>query len=357
MIVHPLPPRLPCTRFRSMGRRILSIVLCVVSTLLMISAVHGGETRDAIQQVQLRMVKLYGAGGLKNLASYGTGFLVSPDGHIVTVWSHLLDADTVAVVLHDGRRFFGRVIGTDSRKDLAVLKIDVADLPYFDLNQATSTGPGSLVLAFSNMFKVAVGDEPVTVTHGVVSARTDLSARRGRYQAPYSGPVYILDAVTNNPGAEGGVLTTYDGKLLAMLGRQVRSDENNVWINYAMPISELRTSIEDIIAGRLHRTDPLMANTKVAGQGFKGLDFGLVLVPDVVFRTPAYIETVVEDSQAAKAGLKADDLIVFANGELVPSIRNFETVLRNLAPGDDLQLVVRRESELVSVTFRVPRQK
>ncbi|WP_437227618.1 S1C family serine protease [Planctomicrobium sp. SH661] len=332
------------------------IAVCLI-WLAASQSVRADELHDAINQVQSRMVKLYGAGGLKNLASYGTGFVVSPDGHIVTVWSHLLDADTVAVVLHDGRRFFGKVIGTDSKKDLAVLKIDATNLNYFDLNQSASTGPGSLVLAFSNMFKVAVGDEPVTVTHGIVSAKTNLSARRGRYQAPYSGPVYILDAVTNNPGAEGGVLTTYDGKLLAMLGRQVRSDENNVWLNYAMPISELRSSIDDIISGRLHRTDPLLAETKSTSAGFKGLDFGLVLVPDVVFRTPAYVETVVEGSQAAQLGLKPDDLVVFANGELVPSIRHFEGVLRNLSPGDDLELVVRRESELISVTFRVPRQK
>ncbi|WP_437187525.1 S1C family serine protease [Planctomicrobium sp. SH668] len=334
------------------------LIACLLFQFLSIDRTgfaQANSSAEAIDYVQTRMVKLYGAGGLKNLASYGSGFVVSPDGHIVTVWSHLLDSDTVAVVLADGRRFFGRVIGTDSKKDLAVIKIDANQLSYFDLNQATSVGPGALVLAFSNMFKVAVGDEPVTVTHGVVSARTELNARRGRYQAPYSGPVYITDAVTNNPGAEGGVLTTYDGKLLAMLGRQVKSDANNVWINYAVPISELRPTIEDIVAGRLHRTDPLTADTSGDRVGFNGIDFGIVLVPDVVFRTPAYIETVVDGSQAAESGLKPDDLIVFANGELVPSIRSLEQVLKSLAPGDDLELIVRRNEELISVTFQVPR--
>jgi serine protease Do len=331
--------------------------LALMSFLVMaVQRVPAEEIQQVIESVQQRMVKLYGAGGLKNLAGYGTGFLVSPDGHIVTTWSHLLDADSVAVVLADGRRFFGRIIGTDSKKDLAVLKIEAADLPYFDLNQAASAGPGTLVLAFSNMFKVAVGDEPVSVLHGMISARTDLSARRGRYQIPYSGPVYVLDAVTNNPGAAGGVLTTCDGKLLALLGREVRSDESNTWLNYAVPISELRQSVEDIIAGKFVRNDPLTAASASRGPGFKPIEFGLVLVPDVVYRTPAYIETVVEKSDAAKKGLKPDDLIIFANGELVPSIRSFETVLNNLASGDDLQLVVRRGTELVSVTFRVPRK-
>lgn len=315
-----------------------------------------GTVHETIDGVQRKVVKLYGAGGLRNLAGYGTGFLVSPEGHIVTVWSHLLDSDVVTVVLHDGRRFFGRVIGTDSRKDVAVLKIDAAELPHFDLAQSVSVGPGAAVLAFSNMFKVATGDEPVTVVHGVVAARTDLSARRGRYQAPYTGPVYVLDAVTNNSGAAGGVLTTIDGKLLAMLGRELKNEDSNTWLNYAMPISELRLSIDDIIAGRFTRTDPLTADNNERG-GFSPLDFGLILVPDVVFRTPAYIDRVLEDSQAARLGLEPDDLIVFANGELIHSIRSLNSVMSRLVPGDDLQLVVRRGTNLVTVSFRVPRER
>lgn len=341
-------------RFRSAAQMIGLLAVLVGHPA---APIRAADIQAAIESVQPRMVKLYGAGGLKNLAGYGTGFLVSSEGHIATVWSHLLDAETVAVVLSDGRRFFGRVIGTDSRKDLAVLKIDATGLPFFDLQHTASAGPGALVLAFDNMFKVAVGDEPVTVMHGVISARTDLAARRGRYQVPYSGPVYILDAVTNNPGAAGGALTTYQGELLGMLGREVLNNESNTWLNYAVPIGELKTSIEDIIAGKFQRTDPLAASGQTPSGGVKAMDFGLVLVPDVVFRTPAYLETVVDNSQAAKAGLRPDDLIVFANGELVNSIRSFEAVLNQLAPGDDLQLIVRRGTELISVNFRVPRQK
>ncbi len=83
---------------------------------------------------------------------------------------------------------------------------------------------------------------------------------------------------------------------------------------------------------------------------------GIVLVPDVVRRTPAYIETVIPDTDAAKEGLQPDDLIVFANGELVGSIRTLESVVRRLVPGDDLQLTVRRGDALISLTFRVPRR-
>ncbi len=340
--------------------RALQSLLCTLLILSagMVSAAGAQDVSDVIPEIQSKVVKLYGAGGLKNLATYGTGFLVSADGYIVTVWSHLLDSDGVSVVLGDGRRFFGKVIGTDSQKDLAVLKIDATNLPYFELQLAATAGPGAPVLAFSNVFKVAVGDEPVSVMHGIVSAKTELSARRGRYQIPYRGWVYVIDAVTNNPGAAGGILTTYDGRLLGILGREVRSDQNHVWLNYAVPVTELVGTIEDIVAGRHRRNDPLAdTETSPKDSGVRPLDFGLILVPDVVFRTPAYVETVVEGSQAAKLGLKPDDLVVFANGELIPSIRALDAILRQLPPGDDLQLIVRRDQELISVTFRVPRPR
>ena len=73
------------------------------------------------------------------------------------------------------------------------------------------------------MFKVATGDEQVSVLHGVIAARTKLTARRGNYETPYNGPVYVVDAITNNPGSGGGVLTTADGVLLGMIGKELRN--------------------------------------------------------------------------------------------------------------------------------------
>lgn len=330
----------------------------VLAGILSLSSECRGEsTVSAIESNLPKVVKIFGAGGLKNLANYGSGIIVSPQGHIATVWNHLLDSDTVSVVLNDGRRFYGRVIGTDSKKDLAILKIDAEDLPFLDLNSTTQVGPGAGVLAFSNVFKVATGDEPVTVMQGVVSAKSKLSARRGRYRVPYDGDVYLVDAVTNNPGAAGGILTTIDGRPLGMLGRELKG-ENNTWLNYAIPFGVLKQSIENIVAGRFSRQNDLLAassaDTKMSD--YKTTDFGFFLVPDVVARTPAYIDTVIEKSKADESGLQPDDLVVFANGELIPSIKVFTEVLAQLIPGDDLQLVVRRGDNLITVTFVVPRK-
>ena len=310
---------------------------------------------ETIDRVQPKVVKLFGAGGLQNLATYGTGVIVSPEGHIATVWNHLLDADVVTVVLSDGRRFFGKVIGTNSKLDLAIVKVEADGLPFFDIGNTTQVGPGAAILAFSNVFKVATGDEPVSVMQGVVSAKTKLSARRGRYVVPYAGDVYLVDAVTNNPGAAGGVLTTADGRLLGMLGRELKGN-NNTWLNYAIPFHVLKQSIEDIIAGRFTRTDDLLAVNEETSSNIVPADFGFLLVPDVVARTPAFVDTIIEESKAQESGLQPDDLIVFANGELIHSISTLQEVFAHLLPGDDLQLIVRRDNDLITFTFEVPRK-
>jgi serine protease Do len=318
-----------------------------------VGSLEAGELQGAIGDVQQRMVKIFGAGGLAGLHAYGSGFLISPDGHVATVLSHVLDNDVVQIVLHDGRKRLGKVVGTDFELDLAIVKIDEAGLPFFDLFKAVDVSPGTRVLAFSNMFKVASGNEPLTVQRGVIAAKAPLAARRGRISAPYHGPAYLVDAVTNNPGAAGGVLTTLDGRLIGVLGRELKNPQTQTWINYAVPATRLAATAEAIIKGEFKPKDKFAADDE-AGSGVTAVDLGLVLVPDVAARTPAYIDDVIVGSPAAKANLTSDDLIVFVNSDLVASISAVAEALNRLQPGDDVSLTVRRGDELVSVSLRVP---
>ncbi len=320
-------------------------------------AQSSGET---IASVSPKVVKIFGAGGGAKLHAYGTGFLVSDKGHIVTVWSHILDGDTVNVVLHDGRRFEGKVVGAEPPLDMAVLKIEAEGLPYFDLAQAAAAGPGTRVLAFSNAWKVATGDEPVTVMHGVISAKTTLAARRGAFESPYTGPIYVVDAITNNSGAAGGVLTTWDGRLLGMLGKELRNTQSNTWLNYVMPMSELKQTTEEIITGRFSRTKKDDPDEDSPGKPklrrYEALDFGIVTIPDVVTRTPAYIDRILPGSQAEKVGLLPNDLILFVGEDLVQSCRMLRDELGRLEANDPLKVIVRRGDVLVSVEMVTPRK-
>ena len=132
--------------------------------------------------------------------------------------------------------------------------------------KAAKAEAGTGILAFSNLFGVASGNEPASVQRGTISVVTRLDARRGVADTPYRGPVYVLDVTTNNPGAAGGALVTRRGELLGLLGKELRNALNNTWLNYAIPIEELRGSVEEIRSGKfVARRDPEAAKKPVAG--------------------------------------------------------------------------------------------
>ncbi|MFT7639479.1 MAG: S1-C subfamily serine protease [Pirellulaceae bacterium] len=205
---------------------------------------------ETINDVQPKIVKVYGAGGLKGLEAYQSGFLISSEGHVLTSWSYVLDTDYITITLDDGRKFEGTLVGADPRLEIAIVKIAATDVSFFDLAKAAEMESGDRVLAFSNLYGVATGNEPASVLHGSVSAKTTLTARRGAFQSPYKGPVYVLDAMTNNPGATGGALTNRRGELAGILGKELRNSLNNAWLNYAVPVSSIREAVEDIMEGR-----------------------------------------------------------------------------------------------------------
>ncbi len=279
----------------------LAVAAVLVVGLLRAHQPRGNQRRsaDVIETVQPKIVKIYGSGGLQGLEAYQSGLLISADGHVLTAWSYVLDAEEyITVVLDDGTHHGAKLLNHDPRLDIAVLKIEATGLPFFNLDEAVELQPGDRVLALSNLFGIAVGDEAASVLHGNVSAVSQLAARRGAFQSIYRGPVYVLDAMTNNPGAAGGVLTDRQGRLAGMIGKELRNSLDNTWLNFAIPIAQLTSSVEDMLAGRNppRRTDetakkPANAHTLAA--------LGMVLVPDVLAKTPPFVDQLLPNSPAA----------------------------------------------------------
>jgi S1-C subfamily serine protease len=303
-----------------------------------------------IESAQQKIVKIYGAGGYRGMEPYQSGFLISPEGHILTVFSYVLDTDYITVVLWDGRRFEAKLLGADPRLEAAVLKIDAAALPCFNLAEAVEAAPSARVLALSNTFGVAMGDEPATVQHGIVSVVTNLAARRGVFETPYRGPVYVVDATTNNPGAAGGALVDRRGRLLAMLGKEMQNALNNTWLNYALPIDQLRPSVEEIRAGRF--MPPTAEAERKPERSLELRSLGVVLVPDVLERTPPYVDHVEPGSPAEQAGMRPDDLIVLLGDRLIQSRKALAQELEFVDFEDEVKLTLIRQQELVEVTLR-----
>lgn len=301
-----------------------------------------GET---IADAARKVVKLYGAGGVRGLEAFQTGILVSADGQIVTVMSTVLDADEIACVLDDGRRYVATVVGIDPRRELAVLSIKGEDLPAFVLEESDPLPTGARIFALSNLFGVAVGDERVSAQHGVIAGVVPLEARRGTYEAPYRGAVYILDCTTNNPGSPGGALVDWRGRLVGILGKELRATSSGIWLNYALPVAEVARGYREILAGG--GTNPIAAAGSPTTPAFDPLLLGAVLVPDVLDKTPPFIESTRPDSAAARAGLRPDDLLVAVNGRGVTSRSAVQQALALLADGDPVRVTVIRAGMIV----------
>ena len=309
------------------------------------SALLGG----VVEQAQAKVVKVYGAGGFRGMEGYQSGFVISADGYILTAMSYILDTDRITVTLDDGRKFAAKYIGGDPRLEVAVVKIEATELPHFDLAKAVNARAGTSVLALSNLYNVAMGNEPASVQHGSISVVTKLEGRRGVYETPYHGPVYVLDVTTNNPGAAGGALVTSKGGLVAMLGRELRNSLNNTWLNYAVPIDQLRETVEEIRSGKYVAQTELPPEKK-PHHPLDASILGMVLVPDVVERTPAYVDKVRPNTAAARAAMQPDDLILLVGNHLTQSCKAFQKELEMIDRADAVKITVLRGQDLLEVT-------
>jgi len=324
-----------------------------LATLLLCGLVSPTQADDlalASNTVQSKMVKIYGAGGLKGLEAYQSGFLISGNGHILTVWSYVLDTDYITIVLDDGRKFEGKIVGADPRLEMAVLKIDSQELDHFSLSKSVTLKPGARILTISNLFGVATGDEACSVLHGIIAATTSLNARRGAFKSPYQGPIYVLDAISNNPGAAGGALTDSQGNLAGLLGKELRNAQNGTWLNYALPIAQLTTAVEDIIAGRT-RPRSFDETVKRPDNPHTLKSLGIRMVPDVLAKTPPFVDSITRKSVAEQKGFRPDDLILYLNNRRIDSLNTLVNEIALIDKIDEITVIIQRDNNLINITL------
>jgi serine protease Do len=349
-----------------------SLAIAVLLGVAVAQARADKSVADVAEQVNKKMVKLWGSGGLKGLAAYGTGFFVNKDGYILTVYSHILETPDLRVHLPNGDKYHAKVVCVEPELDVALLKLDtkekieLKDDEYFDVEKASNqplAEVGATILGFSNEFEIASRDEPMSVQQGSVASYSKLYGRIGIHEASFTGNVYVIDAITNNPGAGGGVVTSRKGELLGIIGKELRNELTNTWINYAVPIGTKLTvrlegdqtkeiKILDLVREK-ENYKPVPMRPKTGGGGYTGI----VLVPNPVERTPPYVEDVVPGSPGEKAGLKPDDLIVYVDGQPVISINAFKDTLERYHPKDKIKLEVRRGDKLTTLTLELAEAK
>jgi serine protease Do len=256
----------------------------------------------------------------------GSGFIISPDGVILTNAHVVAEASTVTVKLTDKREYKAKVVGFDRASDVAVLKIDARDLPAVKLPAADEVKVGEWVLAIGSPY----GFEN-SVTAGIVSAKS-------RALPDGSYVPFIQTDVAVNPGNSGGPLFNMNGEVIGINSQIYSRSGGSQGVSFAIPI-DVAMNVENQIlkTGKVTRAQ-LGVTIQDMNQGLAD-SFGL--------KKPggALVSTVANDSAAAKAGLQPGDVIVRYNGAEVTGSSELPALVARAAPGSTAKIEVLRNGE------------
>jgi serine protease Do len=264
----------------------------------------------------------------------GSGFIVGADGVILTNAHVVKDATEVVVKLTDRREFKAKVLGTDPKTDIAVLKINAANLPVVTLGSTDSLRVGEWVLAIGSPF----GFEN-TVTAGVVSAK-------GRTLPDDSAVPFIQTDVAVNPGNSGGPLFNARGEVVGINSQIYSQSGGYQGVSFAIPID---------LASRIK--DQIVAHGKVehARLGVAVQEVNQALADSFGLDRPegALVSSVEKGSPADRAGLQAGDVIRGVNGHAVVASGDLPAVISQATPGEQVALDVWRQGKKVQVTAKL----
>ncbi len=266
--------------------------------------------------------------------SLGSGVIVDPDGTIITNVHVIKGADEIRAVLSDRREFDAKVVLTDKRTDLAVLKIDAQGepLPHVRMRDSDSLEVGDLVLAIGNPFGVGQ-----TVTSGIVSAlaRTTVGVTDFAF--------FIQTDAAINPGNSGGALVTMDGGLVGINTAIYSRTGGSIGIGFAVPSAMVKAVLAGRATGRVVRPWLGAVSQRVTAKIAQSLGMGAphgVLINKVHPRGPA-----------AAAGLRVGDVVTAVNGQLVNDPKALKFRIATLAVGGTARLDVLRRGKRRRVTI------
>jgi serine protease Do len=265
----------------------------------------------------------------------GSGFIISDDGYILTNNHVAGDADVITVKLDDGREFNAKLIGSDQKADVAVIKIDAKGLPTLPLGDSDSLETGEWVIAIGNPFGLSE-----TLTFGIVSAKGRSTVGIADYED------FIQTDAAINPGNSGGPLINLDGQAVGINTAIFSSSGGSVGIGFAIPINMVKSIKDQLIKeGKVTRGQlgvMIGELTQELADYFKlGSTKG------------ALINEVVEGSPAQKAGLTAGDIILKLNGRDVESVGQLRNSIAAIAPGTNVSLLVYHDGKQKTVTVKL----
>ena len=278
----------------------------------------------------------------REAGSLGSGFIVSPDGYIVTN-NHLIQGltgtgtvDTVTVTLTDRREFPARIVGRDETSDLALLKIDGRNLPFVQWGDSTKARVGDWVLAIGNPYGFRG-----TVTAGIISAvhrATGVTA--GAYDR------YIQTDAAINMGNSGGPMFDLNGNVIGINSALISPTGASVGIGLAIPAEAAKPVIDALMKGQRPSRGYL-------GVGLQPVDEDLAPALGIAKDTGELVRSVVPNGPAARAGLVQGDVIVKVNGQAVTPDQTVSYLVANTPVGQRIPLEIIRNGKRGTVTVQV----
>lgn len=288
--------------------------------------------RDMIPQYRYR----------EQIPSMGSGFIISSNGYVLTNEHVVRNAEKITVILPDGRRFEGKVLGSHPQYDLAVVKIDGKDLPTAKLGTSSDLMVGEWALAIGNPFGFLLNDTQPTVTAGVVSA----THRDIKSQASSAG-IYknmIQTDAAINPGNSGGPLVNAKGEVVGINTFIFTKSGGSEGIGFAIPIDAAKKVVDELIRyGKVR-------NVWIGVRTWE-------LTPYVAERLGTkdrnglYVSVIEKGSPADKAGIKVGDIIRKVNGTPIRDVDEAYRALFGANVGDTISLTVERDGKLLTMSL------
>ncbi len=314
------PPRQVVIPFTGGAKDFSGIVKAVSPSVVNISSqrlVRSGDTHEGMGPF---------SSGPRMLSeqSLGSGVIVSPDGYIITNYHVIEDSENITVTLLDNRDFDGRIIGTDPKSDIALLKIDASGLPAIIWGDSDAIEPGQFVLAIGNPFSLSH-----TITMGIISAVGRANVGIADYED------FIQTDAAINPGNSGGPLVNVDGQVIGINTAIFSKSGGYQGIGFAVPSNMAREIMEQ-----------LKTNGKVIrgwlGVTMQDLTPGLADKFGLAVAEGALISDLAPGSPASKAGIRRGDTIVRFGGKTVESPASLKNMVAETGPGRVVRVEVLR---------------
>ncbi|MBI5026201.1 MAG: DegQ family serine endoprotease [Nitrospirae bacterium] len=263
--------------------------------------------------------------------SLGSGVIVSPDGYIVTNYHVVEEADEIKVTLIDKRDFKGKVVGSDPKTDLAIIKIKANGLPVIPWGNSDKLQVGEFVLAIGSPFGLSH-----TVTMGIISAVGRANVGIADYED------FIQTDAAINPGNSGGPLVNINGELIGITTAIFSKSGGYQGIGFAVPSNMARLIMEQLLkSGKVTRGWLGVSIQEITPE--LGREFGLKSLKG------ALVSEVFRGSPAEKAGVRRGDVILEFNGKTIEDVGYLRNMVAQTSPGSSIKIKIIRDGKTINV--------